>query len=328
MRIISKFFAQVRSVSNLASYKWAGQGERKPPVHKGLRTLWSLSDNHEKTLSVNYVMELNFYDAATFRGEPVSDNIFARVSKDIGKKIGLRGMRKEEALTSHSSSLYGLLGQKDLLIRNEDGTINKEKTKEMHKQHVSGQVRGISSSESVTTAFNYSGLLLSENSTVIVVDYTSIPEEHKIDASWLAPEHPYYPPDFEAEKEHFPFEYEITLTDIAPWSIIGSVRREGMTLKCNWNPLYIDKTILEKHEEMRERFDELEVSYFKACQWVRNNPQDARIVTVREQIKSFYQDYAKVTKMGEGQIADIFSTIKVLDEVNAEDDVSDMYRKK
>lgn len=261
------------------------------------------------------------YPDSTLNGKPVdSGRIFSTIRRD--DRSIFRGSCWGKPLGG-AKLLLGLIGQRSLISYNKDGTINKEITHIAHSYHVSGEICGISTSKSWLVGLSFANFLIPEEKVVIVIDSHNIPDELKLDTSTAVT-----PPSLEDKDDEIPldlphvgqfsFEKEVTVPDVAPWSIIGVMSRNERALNFHWNPFYIDKIALENYPELKLKFDDLEKKYYKACQDMRMDFYAPSVAQTSQLIRQFYEEYIRETGMQEGQRKDLLKAMDAQDALASE----------
>lgn len=276
----------------------------------GVRTFYSLTDNHRKVKEDRMILKFNFYEDVTYRGKPPK-NFFTTILGDAGDTLGFRGARWDR-----TNRLLGLQGPGHLISFNKDGSINKEFTRIYHGFHVAGDVAGVSTTKSLLVGLTFAKFLFPVDQVVMVLDYKNIPDELKLDTTLPGP---YLPPKEVEEEDDVPkidrygIEKEVTVPDVPPWAILGTLSRDGMTLQFDWNPFYIDKTALESHPELKKKFDDIEKKYFATCRTMRTEYHDPSVDETIKLIRQFYEEYILGVGMHEGQRVDLLKAIEAHD---------------
>jgi len=284
-----------------------------------MRNLWTSTHSNTEILNA-LVLKIKAYDSSTYRGKTIREGFLLQMLKDSGKSLGFRGMSREQILKPTSRLLLGLIGNAQFIIFNKDGSVDEKTTRKAHGWHLHGDVRGVSTTESLFIGLTFAEFFMpkdtSKNKLIIIVDYNNIPSHLIRDTKTLFK-------SLEPKEERPPAlqrveilagEQERTLQDAPAWSIVGALSRVGKSLKCDWNPFYIDKVVLQKHSELKEKFDALEKEFFLTCQWVRKSHDDPRVADTMLHIRQFYQEYAEAISMDKGQVIDIMKTLDLYEE--------------
>ncbi|MCW8409395.1 hypothetical protein OQJ13_10455 [Legionella sp. PATHC035] len=257
-------------------------------------------DNHLQGVPL-IISNLKFFTDTTFRGKPIGKDFLSAVWNESGFKLGFRGMSLSELMKKESRAMLGMVGKKEIVAYKSDGTRDLVQTKANLADHASdtAKVHGISVSDSIFVGFKFSSFLLPSTKTVVVVDYTNIPEDQQF--SPLAEQSdttPSYSP--QGEPAVYTNEYERTISNVPAWAILMKITRDGFTFNVDLNPLYVDRAILSP--QLQEDFDNLTEEFYKACRVVRDEIDHPDVREYRKSLHKFYENYAIEAKLGSKQI--------------------------
>ncbi|WP_392538165.1 hypothetical protein [Legionella sp. 227] len=298
MRFLSEAKGLITKTSKTTSIMQSQQQSRS--IFSAKNATAPIYDNHLPGVPL-IISNLKFFTDTTFRGLAIGKDFLSSVWYESGIKLGFRGMSLSELKKNESRAMLGMVGKKEIVAYNPDGSRDLVQTKANLAAHASdtAKVHGISVSDSIFVGFKFSSFLLPSTKTVVVVDYTSIPADQQF--SPLA-EHADTTPSRspEGEPDIYTGEYERTISNVPAWAILMKITRDGFTFNVDLNPLYVDQAILSP--QLKADFDNLTEEFYKACRVVREDIDHSDVREYRKSLHKFYENYAIEAKLGSKQI--------------------------
>lgn len=261
------------------------------------RNLWTRSTPYPITNTKSWKIDTLCFDTNTFQGTKITDiNIYEFFTMSRSHGLLLRGMHKDEADCKYNQQMHGLVGRNPASFRSE----NKE---DEMLQHQKGNIKGISTSFTLTAAKSFANGL-AKSHEILVFDSNNIPEQERhnqtYDSSVMELSSTGEPIDYSHEAE-------CTVSGIHVSSVVARVDRISMlSWKIECNPLYIDQKLLP--EDLKQDYKEVLSSFYNLIQTQSPDPVEMKKYSEKE--LNFYLKVAEKLNYSEDHKAAVVSFLR------------------